>query len=471
MAHRWCPAGGGRRLRRCRGLVCRPAACPGTAWLVDRRVRSNANPADTRDVPRATTPTTPAKRGTLGRLDGPVWWPTYGYDSARTRVSPPYGLRPPFRRVWRFRAALSGVPAGSRLRPRLRAAAARSLLRAGRDNEKILWSHHFRRCLASSPTVAEGVVYQGMMHPLPCGKGGRSSARGDVRRHGRPYGQDHLAARTGVVESSPCSSTVGCTSAPGTTISTRFVLATEGSLALQGRRRAPQGARIRGSNGLHRIARRAVHAVDARTGRARWLRPRSRGSAGASTSTPHRRSPTVGSTPRTPMGRIYAFGAGTGRLLWAKHAGTYVYTAPAVWRKRVFVGTYDGWVMALDAATGDTRWRQAAPAAVPGAPRCSTVASTSPPAARVGGTARATRNAGRSARSRSTRSPSDCSGAFPTAATPRSSPTESGCTSSARPALRARPGRQHSGKSGTARRPRNGAPRLTQRPVATRLGR
>ena len=67
-------------------------------------------------------------------------------------------------------------------------------------------------------------------------------------------------------------------------------------------------------------------------------------------------------------GTVYAFGAGTGNLLWARHVGTYVYTAPAVWEQKVYVGTYDGKFYALDAATGDTRWVREMPAAVHGAP-------------------------------------------------------------------------------------------------------
>ena len=67
-------------------------------------------------------------------------------------------------------------------------------------------------------------------------------------------------------------------------------------------------------------------------------------------------------------GTVYAFGAKTGNLLWAQRAGTYVYTAPAVWEKTVYVGSYDGNVYALDAATGDVRWRFDSPSAVHGAP-------------------------------------------------------------------------------------------------------
>ena len=67
-------------------------------------------------------------------------------------------------------------------------------------------------------------------------------------------------------------------------------------------------------------------------------------------------------------GYVYSFGAKTGHLIWAQRAGTYVYTAAAVWRKTVYVGTWDGWVVAFDAATGRTRWRHDSPGGVSGAP-------------------------------------------------------------------------------------------------------
>jgi outer membrane protein assembly factor BamB len=67
-------------------------------------------------------------------------------------------------------------------------------------------------------------------------------------------------------------------------------------------------------------------------------------------------------------GTVYAFGASTGKLLWARGVGTYVYTAAAVWRKTVYVGTWDGVFVALDARTGDIRWRYDAPAGITGAP-------------------------------------------------------------------------------------------------------
>jgi outer membrane protein assembly factor BamB len=37
--------------------------------------------------------------------------------------------------------------------------------------------------------------------------------------------------------------------------------------------------------------------------------------------------------------------------------GGYVYGSPAVWNRRVYVGSYDGYFYALDAATGQRIWR------------------------------------------------------------------------------------------------------------------
>src|SRR5262249_2333696 len=67
-------------------------------------------------------------------------------------------------------------------------------------------------------------------------------------------------------------------------------------------------------------------------------------------------------------GTVYAFGQRTGHLLWARHAGSYVYSAAAMWGREVIIGTYDGNLIAYDAATGTELWRPAAPAAIHGAP-------------------------------------------------------------------------------------------------------
>jgi outer membrane protein assembly factor BamB len=108
--------------------------------------------------------------------------------------------------------------------------------------------------------------------------------------------------------------------------------------------------------------------VNARTGKLRW---RAEAFAGFG------RREHFYATPAIAYGRVfigntdgtvYAFGATTGRLLWASRAGTYVYTAAAVWDRTVYVGSYDGNVYAFDAATGERRWTYAAPGSIHGAP-------------------------------------------------------------------------------------------------------
>ena len=61
----------------------------------------------------------------------------------------------------------------------------------------------------------------------------------------------------------------------------------------------------------------------------------------------------VGSTD----GKVYSFGATTGKLRWSTSTGSYVYASPAIWRRLVLIGSYDGLFYAIDAATGEIRWR------------------------------------------------------------------------------------------------------------------
>jgi outer membrane protein assembly factor BamB len=65
---------------------------------------------------------------------------------------------------------------------------------------------------------------------------------------------------------------------------------------------------------------------------------------------------------------MYVFGARSGKLLWARPLGSYIYGAAAVYKRKVFVGTYDGKFYGLDAATGDVRWEINARGAVHSAP-------------------------------------------------------------------------------------------------------
>src|SRR4029453_10947767 len=112
----------------------------------------------------------------------------------------------------------------------------------------------------------------------------------------------------------------------------------------------------------------SVYGVDAKTGRERWH---------ATSFSRFGRREYFYATPTVAYGRVfignadgtvYAFGAASGHLLWARGVARYVYTAAAVWRKTVFVGTWDGTFIALDARTGEPRWRFSAPSGITGAP-------------------------------------------------------------------------------------------------------
>jgi len=55
-------------------------------------------------------------------------------------------------------------------------------------------------------------------------------------------------------------------------------------------------------------------------------------------------------------GRVYALDAATGALAWKHETGDVVHASPAVADGTVYVGSWDGRLYALDAATGAQRW-------------------------------------------------------------------------------------------------------------------
>ena len=65
----------------------------------------------------------------------------------------------------------------------------------------------------------------------------------------------------------------------------------------------------------------------------------------------------IGST----NGRMYSFGADSGKVAWSRDTGDYVYASPAVAQvpdapALVYAGSYSGRFYAWDARTGDERW-------------------------------------------------------------------------------------------------------------------
>jgi outer membrane protein assembly factor BamB len=295
-------------------------------------------------------------------------WPSYGYDLARTHVAPPsFALRPPFRRAWTQRihdwvefppsVAYDLVYVG-----RLDGV----LLAFSASSGKLVWMRRFKPyCTFASPTLAGGVLYETFLPP-PCNDGDRAKPGFTVAldaRTGRtlwrwtgPASESAPLVRRGVLYEGSWDHHLYALSVRGTRPRVLWRFRADGELnsspAYGG------GAVFIGSRGGR------VYAVDARSGRERWH------ASGFSHEDFY-------ATPAVAYGRVfvgntdgtvYAFGAATGHLLWSAHAGTYVYSAAAVWRRTVYVGSYDGNVYAFDAATGATRWTRSLGASIHGAP-------------------------------------------------------------------------------------------------------
>jgi outer membrane protein assembly factor BamB len=337
------------------------------AWDWHEKRARNIRGSTTDVLPVQPTPKKPSR---ANLIDEP--WPTYGHDAQRTHLAPQWRLRPPFHALWRLPAGgeIEYPPSIAYGRVYLASQKGRFFVVDARTGNRI-WTKHFSRCSPSSPTIADGIVYQAFMHPLPC-QYHLPGASGFVIAWDARNGRELWRFDAGAVESSPL--VVDHTLYFGSWDSRLY------ALALRGRKRprlrwtfkaddqvvaAPAYAQgtvyLATSSG-------SVYALDARTGRVRWH---------ATSFSRFGSREYFYATPTVAYGRVfagnadgtvYAFGASNGRLLWARQVGTYVYTAPAVWKKMVYVGTWDGFFVGLDAQTGDIRWRFDAKSSITGAP-------------------------------------------------------------------------------------------------------
>ena len=163
----------------------------------------------------APEPKPPPKR------ENPRPWPTYGYDAARTHISP-YDHRPPYRRALVDRRPRHArVPADDRLRARVPGPAEGPLLRARREDRQGRLEEEpqpLRRVLADDRRGRRLPVVHAP-GGLPAGAGGRRRLRGRLGRR-RPAASAGASSRR---RSSPrrCCAAAASTSAPGTTTSTR----------------------------------------------------------------------------------------------------------------------------------------------------------------------------------------------------------------------------------------------------------
>ncbi len=286
-----------------------------------------------------------------------VNWPIFGLDPARTRYLPAKGIKPPFRKLWRYteRPLLEFPPVyvGGTLYAVNNNGTAFAL---DADTGKVLWERSIGRLNASSPAYYRHRLYIVNLVPGHIVKLDAKTGK-IIWKHSLP----------GRAESSPVviDRTVyfGCENGQLFALSTisgnvRWATGLGGPI-----KAAPAyygGTLYVGDYGGY------MNAVDAKTGKIKWQAS----SLGQGFGT----SGQFYSTPAVAFGRVYAgnnddrvysFDLKDGTLAWSYSTGGYAYSGPTVSNTRhspptVYIGSFDGNVYALDAKDGSVRWSRSA---------------------------------------------------------------------------------------------------------------
>ncbi len=321
----------------------------GPGFAADQALK---RPADIHNPDAAFQPQQPKKPKQATRRKA-IPWPLYGYDRARTRYLPVRGVKPPFRKVWRYtnRPLLEFPPVLAR--GRLFFVNNNGLAVAlDADTGRTIWKRRIGRLNASSPVFHRNRLY--IVNLVP-GHVVKLDAR-----NGRVLWKRPLPGRA---ESSPVvvgrSLYFGCENGELFSLSTRNGNV-RWSTSLGGAVKAAPayygGTLYVGDYGGY------MNAVDAESGRVRWQSD----SLGQGFGT----SGAFYSTPAVAFGRVfagnndsrvYSFDRKTGTIAWTYSTGGYAYSGPAVASTRntkptVYIGSFDGNLYALDARNGEPRW-------------------------------------------------------------------------------------------------------------------
>jgi outer membrane protein assembly factor BamB len=298
-----------------------------------------------------------------------VLWQAYGFDPARTRVSP-YELRPPFRSSWTFRAqALLEFPPVVAFGRLFFAANDGDVFAINAQTGKRAWKRSTGRCQAASPAVAGRLVFVPFMNVKPCNRQSTAGLDGQLVAYYAGSGDVRWTKTIGPSESSPLVDHGYVYTADwngrvwsfhGSTGKLRWVSRVGGQIK--------GGVAIAGGRLYVGDYRGHLYALDLRTGKVLWTassQPRLIG-MGNFYSTPAVAYGRVyiGNTD----GKIYSFGATSGNVRWSHGTGGYVYSSPAVWRRRIYAGSYDHTFYCLDAATGEAKWTFKANGPISGSP-------------------------------------------------------------------------------------------------------
>jgi outer membrane protein assembly factor BamB len=311
-------------------------------------------PADVHNESATFVPQKPPKPEPKAKT---VNWPMYGLNPARTRYLPATGIRPPFRKLWRYteRPLLEFPPiyVAGKLYFVNNNGTAYAL---DADTGKVLWERSLGRLNASSPAYSKHRLYIVNLVPGHIVKLDAKTGK-IIWKHSLP----------GRAESSPV--VIGRTVYFGCEDGNLYALSTisgnvRWSTQLGGPvKSAPAyygGTLYVGDYGGY------MNAVDAKTGKLKWQS----GSLGQGFGT----SGQFYSTPAVAFGRVYAgnnddrvysFDLKDGTLAWSYSTGGYAYSGPTVSTTRhspptVYIGSFDGNIYALDAKDGSLRWSHSA---------------------------------------------------------------------------------------------------------------
>ncbi len=287
------------------------------------------------------------------RKDARTNWPTFRYDRQRTGYLPVNGIKPPFKRLWRYgdNPLLEFPPA----------IANETLYFVDNDGYayaldantgEARWSRRIAKLNASTPTYHMGRLYIVNMDP------------GQVlslnAKTGRQVWRKPLPCRS---ESSPVVVRdrlyFGCENGVLYALKTRNgkeIWQTSVTGAIKGAPAYNNGTLFVGDYGG------AMTAVRASTGEIRWQTQAIGPGLG--------RPGSFYSTPAVAFGRVYvgnndsrvySFDADTGEVAWTFSTGGWVYSGPTVAQvpgtpPTVYIGSFDGNAYALDAKNGKARW-------------------------------------------------------------------------------------------------------------------
>jgi outer membrane protein assembly factor BamB len=333
-----------RRLLIVGGIIFALLAAAAIAYSQLKRPEDVGNPSVPFEAPVAGKP---------APKDETVNWPTFRYDRQRTGYLPVNGIKPPFKRLWKYGdSPLLEFPP---------AIVDETMYFVDNDGYahalntrtgKTRWNRRIAKLNASTPTYSKGRLFIVNLEP------GQALALN--AKTGKQIWKKSLPCRS---ESSPVvirnRMYFGCENGVLYAVNTsngKDIWETSVSGAIKGAPAYNKGTLYVGDYGG------AMTAVQASTGEIRWqtqaLGP-GLGQPGSFYSTP------AVAFGRVYIGnndsRVYSFDAKTGELAWTFSTGDWVYSGPTVAQvpgtpPTVYIGSFDGNVYALDAKSGDARW-------------------------------------------------------------------------------------------------------------------